>query len=70
MQDFTGVPAIVDLAAMRDALVASGVRSKSTHSVMLIWSLIIMSVDHYGTPDALAANMQIEMKRNKERYQF
>jgi len=72
MQDFTGVPAIVDLAAMRDATVDLGHEAKLINPQCDV-DLVIdhsVSVDSYGNAQSLADNVKIEMKRNKERYQF
>jgi aconitate hydratase len=72
LQDFTGVPAIVDLAAMRDAMVKLGGRAAAINPLSPAELVIDHSVqvDHFGTPDALAANNAIEFERNKERYSF
>ncbi|MBI4967782.1 MAG: aconitate hydratase AcnA [Rhodospirillales bacterium] len=72
MQDFTGVPAVVDLAAMRDAMVALGgdpdkINPLSPVDLVIDHSVII---DHYGTTDALEKNMKLEFERNGERYAF
>lgn len=72
MQDFTGVPAIVDLATMRDATVAQGQKAERVNPKCQV-DLVIdhsVSVDSYGSAEALAENVEVEMKRNKERYQF
>jgi len=72
LQDFTGVPAIVDLAAMRDAIVNLGGSADSINP-QLPAELVIdhsVQVDRYGTPDALDLNNKIEFNRNKERYSF
>ena len=72
LQDFTGVPAVVDLAAMRDAMVALGGQAGSINPNQPV-DLVIdhsVQVDRYGTPDALAHNTRIEFERNKERYQI
>ncbi|HUC45165.1 MAG TPA: aconitate hydratase AcnA, partial [Hyphomicrobiaceae bacterium] len=72
MQDFTGVPAVVDLAAMRDAMKAlSGDPSKINPLVPV--DLVIdhsVQVDFFGSPDAFKKNVEIEYERNKERYEF
>ncbi|MFT4815676.1 MAG: aconitate hydratase [Pseudohongiellaceae bacterium] len=72
MQDFTGVPAVVDLAAMRDA-VARGGKDPSlinpTNSVDLVIDHSVM-VDKFATDSAYRENVKIEMQRNRERYQF
>ena len=72
LQDFTGVPAIVDLAAMRDAVVAIGGRAAAINPLSPAELVIDHSVqvDHYGTPGALSENNAIEFERNKERYSF
>ena len=72
MQDFTGVPAIVDLAAMRAALVAKG-RSPQKINPLSKVDLVIdhsVSIDKFANPDAYRDNVAIEMQRNFERYQF
>ncbi|SEL44109.1 aconitate hydratase [Colwellia chukchiensis] len=72
MQDYTGVPAIVDLAAMRDAVAAQGGDAKSINPLCPVDLVIDHSVivDQAGSPAALAYNSQREMERNQERYQF
>jgi aconitate hydratase len=72
LQDFTGVPAIVDLAAMRDAIVELGAEPGKINPLSPV-DLVIdhsVSVDHFGVPDALARNTEIEIQRNIERYRF
>ena len=72
MQDFTGVPAVVDLAAMRDAMNKAGedpARIKPLSAVDLVIDHSVM-VDHFGDPSAFKDNVAIEMERNKERYEF
>jgi aconitate hydratase len=72
MQDFTGVPAIVDLAAMREAMQRLG-GSADEINPLAPAELVIdhsVQVDSYGTPDALAENNRIEFERNGERYAF
>ncbi|MDQ6968314.1 MAG: aconitate hydratase AcnA [Mariprofundaceae bacterium] len=72
MQDFTGVPAIVDLAAMRDAVVALG-GDTSKINPLVPAELVIdhsVQVDVFGSDAALAQNSELEFKRNKERYNF
>ncbi|RYF14932.1 MAG: aconitate hydratase [Comamonadaceae bacterium] len=72
LQDFTGVPLLADLAAMRSAAQRLGKdvgRIEPLVPVDLVVDHSIM-VDHYGTKDAIDLNMQLEFKRNKERYQF
>ena len=72
MQDFTGVPAVVDLAAMRDAMLDIGgdaTRINPLSPVDLVIDHSVM-VDHFGGADAFARNTQLEMARNRERYVF
>lgn len=72
MQDFTGVPAIVDLAAMRDAIKKRGgdpLRINPLTPVDLVIDHSVQ-VDVSGEKDALRINTQLEMERNQERYQF
>ena len=72
LQDFTGVPAVVDLAAMRDAVVNLG-GSAASINPQAPAELVIdhsVQVDRYGTADALDLNNKIEFNRNKERYSF
>jgi aconitate hydratase len=72
MQDFTGVPAVVDLAAMRDAVVKLGGDAEKINPLSPAELVIDHSVqiDKYGTPSALAENNAIEFQRNQERYSF
>lgn len=72
MQDFTGVPAVVDLAAMRDAVTKLGGDAKKINPLSPAELVIDHSVqvDHYGSADSLAKNNKIEFERNQERYQF
>jgi aconitate hydratase len=72
MQDFTGVPCVVDLAAMRDALAAMGADPKKANPLIPAELVIDHSVqvDHFGTKDALQMNSLIEFQRNRERYEF
>ena len=72
LQDFTGVPAVVDLAAMRDAVVKLGGRASSINPLSPAELVIDHSVqvDNFGTAGSLAANNAIEFERNKERYAF
>lgn len=72
LQDFTGVPAIVDLAAMRDALAALGGQASAINPLSPAELVIDHSVqvDHFGTADSLNENNAIEFQRNKERYSF
>jgi len=72
MQDFTGVPAVVDLAAMRDALVKQGLDPQKINPLSKV-DLVIdhsVSVDKFSTESAYRENIVIEMERNKERYEF
>jgi aconitate hydratase A / 2-methylisocitrate dehydratase len=72
LQDFTGVPAVVDFAAMRDAVVKLGGKA-SVINPLSPAELVIdhsVQVDNFGTSRALAANNAIEFERNKERYAF
>jgi aconitate hydratase len=72
MQDFTGVPAIVDLAAMRSALARWGGDPKKINPVVPV-DLVIdhsVQVDFYASPEALRRNAEIEFNRNRERYEF
>jgi aconitate hydratase len=72
LQDFTGVPAVVDLAAMRDAVVKLGGTADSINPLSPAELVIDHSVqvDRYGAADSLDLNNKIEFKRNKERYTF
>jgi aconitate hydratase len=72
LQDFTGVPCVVDLAAMRDAIVRLGGSADRVNPLNPAELVIDHSVqvDEYGTPNALAANTAIEFARNRERYAF
>lgn len=72
MQDFTGVPAVVDLAAMRDFVVKMG-KSPDLVQPIISTDLIIdhsVQVDFFNRPDALQRNQEMEIKRNEERYKF
>jgi len=72
MQDFTGVPAIVDLAAMRDAMKKIGGDPLKINPLIPV-DLVIdhsVSVDSYAASDSFGKNVAMEMKRNIERYQF
>ena len=72
LQDFTGVPCVVDLAAMRDAMVALGGDPKKINPLSPVELVIDHSVqvDVYGEADALDENARIEFERNHERYAF
>ena len=70
LQDFTGVPCVVDLAAMRDALAAMGADPNRANP-LLPADLVIdhsVQVDHFGTADAFDLNALLEFQRNRERY--
>jgi aconitate hydratase len=72
LQDFTGVPLLVDLAAMRSALARLGRNPKLIEPLVPV-DLVVdhsVQVDYYGTPDALSKNLDLEFKRNRERYEF
>ena len=72
LQDFTGVPLLVDLAAMRNAAADMG-RDPAAIEPLVPVDLVVdhsVMVDHYGSKDALDLNMKLEFKRNHERYQF
>jgi aconitate hydratase len=72
MQDFTGVPAVVDLAAMRDAMKALGGDPKKINPVLPV-DLVIdhsVQVDYYALAEALKRNADLEFERNGERYEF
>ncbi|WP_407271479.1 aconitate hydratase AcnA [Radiobacillus sp. PE A8.2] len=72
LQDFTGVPAVVDLASLRKAMVDMGGSPDKINPEVPV-DLVIdhsVQVDRYGTADALNANMELEFERNAERYQF
>ncbi|MCU9614684.1 aconitate hydratase AcnA [Caldibacillus lycopersici] len=72
LQDFTGVPAVVDLASLRKAMADLGGDADQINPEIPV-DLVIdhsVQVDRYGSPDALRLNMDFEFKRNTERYQF
>ena len=72
LQDFTGVPCLVDLAAMRSAMARTGGDPLKINPLVPC-DLVIdhsVQVDAFGTPEALATNIQIEFERNRERYEF
>ncbi|EPG2863740.1 aconitate hydratase AcnA [Pluralibacter gergoviae] len=72
MQDFTGVPAVVDLAAMREAVKRLGGDTAKVNPLSPV-DLVIdhsVTVDHFGDDDAFAENVRLEMERNHERYVF
>jgi len=72
MQDFTGVPAVVDLAAMRDGIIKLGGDPRRVNPLVPVDLVIDHSVmvDVFGTRDALQKNVDIEFERNGERYEF
>ncbi len=72
MQDFTGVPAVVDLAAMRDAMKQLGGDPKKINPLSPVDLVIDHSVmvDHFGTPKSFEQNVAMEYERNGERYTF
>ena len=72
LQDFTGVPCVVDLAAMRDGVVSLGGRPDQVNPLQPVELVIDHSVqvDHFGTADALQLNADLEYHRNRERYVF
>ncbi|HWO22368.1 MAG TPA: aconitate hydratase AcnA [Kofleriaceae bacterium] len=72
MQDFTGVPAVCDLAAMRDAFVKLGLAGNAINPLRPVDLVIDHSVqiDEYASPIALRRNVELEYQRNRERYQF
>jgi aconitate hydratase len=72
LQDFTGVPCVVDLAAMRDAVIALGGNPDRVNPLQPVELVIDHSVqvDYFGRADAFALNAELEFSRNKERYAF
>jgi aconitate hydratase len=72
MQDFTGVPAVVDLAAMRDAAKALGANPKAINPLVPVDLVIDHSVmvDYFGHENSFEKNVEREYERNKERYEF
>jgi aconitate hydratase len=72
LQDFTGVPCVVDLAMMRDAVVALGGNPDRVNPLRTVELVIDHSVqvDYFGRPDAFALNAELEFSRNRERYAF
>ena len=72
LQDFTGVPLLVDLAAMRSAVTKLGKNPKIIEPLVPV-DLVVdhsVQVDFAGSPDALSKNLELEFSRNRERYQF
>src|ERR1051325_7891202 len=72
LQDFTGVPCVVDLAAMRDAMVDLGGNPDRINPLQPVELVIDHSVqvDYFGRPDAFSLNAELEFQRNRERYAF
>ncbi|CAH0354696.1 aconitate hydratase [Aquabacterium sp. CECT 9606] len=72
LQDFTGVPLLADLAAMRNVAASLGKAPKSIEPLVPVDLVVDHSVmiDHYGTKNSLDLNMKLEFQRNQERYQF
>jgi aconitate hydratase len=72
LQDFTGVPCVVDLAAMRDAMADMGGRPAQINPLQPVELVVDHSVqvDFFGTPEAQAQNAELEFERNHERYAF
>ncbi len=72
MQDFTGVPAVVDLAAMRDAMSGLGGDAQKINPLVPVHLIIDHSVmvDEFGTPKSFEKNVELEYQRNGERYEF
>ncbi|MCY2959638.1 MAG: aconitate hydratase AcnA [Planctomycetota bacterium] len=72
LQDFTGVPCVVDLAAMRDAMKKRGGDARKINPLSPVELVIDHSVqvDYFGRPDAVEKNAEIEFERNQERYAF
>ncbi|HTK58959.1 MAG TPA: aconitate hydratase AcnA [Sphingomicrobium sp.] len=72
MQDFTGVPAVVDLAAMRDAMKSLGGDAQRINPLVPVHLVIDHSVmvDEFGTPRSFERNVELEYQRNAERYEF
>ncbi len=72
LQDFTGVPLLADLAAMRGVAAKMGKNPKVIEPLVPVDLVVDHSVqiDHYGGPDALDLNMKLEFERNRERYEF
>ncbi|HEX8785241.1 MAG TPA: aconitate hydratase AcnA [Telluria sp.] len=72
LQDFTGVPLLADLAAMRNVAARTGADPKKIEPLVPV-DLVVdhsVTIDHFRTPDSLDLNMKIEFQRNNERYQF
>ncbi|MFC5548343.1 aconitate hydratase AcnA [Massilia aerilata] len=72
LQDFTGVPLLADLAAMRNVAYKMGANAKKIEPLVPV-DLVVdhsVTIDYFRTPDALDLNMKLEFQRNNERYQF
>ncbi|MFT5588212.1 MAG: aconitate hydratase [Bradyrhizobium sp.] len=72
LQDFTGVPLLADLAAMRNVAAKMGIKAKNIEPLVPV-DLVVdhsIQIDHFREKDALDLNMKLEFSRNKERYQF
>jgi aconitate hydratase len=72
LQDFTGVPLLADLAAMRNVAAKTGADPKKIEPLVPV-DLVVdhsVTIDHFRTPNSLDLNMKIEFQRNNERYQF
>ena len=72
LQDFTGVPLLVDLAAMRSAVARLGKNPKLIEPLVPV-DLVVdhsVQVDYFGSPTAMQQNLEMEFRRNRERYQF
>ncbi|MEI6416550.1 MAG: aconitase family protein, partial [Verrucomicrobiota bacterium] len=72
LQDFTGVPLLVDLAAMRSAIKRLGGKPSSVEPLVPV-DLVVdhsVQVDYYGRADAMSLNLEMEFQRNRERYEF
>ncbi|RQO53212.1 aconitate hydratase AcnA [Paucibacter sp. KBW04] len=72
LQDFTGVPLLADLAAMRNVAAAAGKNAKAIEPLVPVDLVVDHSVmiDHFGSKKSLDLNMQLEFQRNRERYEF
>ena len=72
LQDFTGVPLLADLAAMRNVAEAQGKDPKTIEPLVPVDLVVDHSImiDHFGSPTALDLNMKLEFERNRERYEF
>ena len=73
LQDFTGVPLLADLAAMRSVAAEAWARTRRSIEPLVPVDLVVdhsVQIDHYGAPNVLDLNMKLEFSRNRERYQF